>query len=192
MLLEADKVINPLEGSKAARNITAIAIRGIEEGKLIDHICAILCVSLIYLLLKGKSLIEEEKWKVVQSVAAAMVCLLKVRVALADHLAMLGHLPHVVSLMERCDGVKDLANPDAVAVSNSCLQLLNILAESDECIKRLQTTNIVSVLIKTLQPLHPFSSFTLGKMIVLEKLIYLICMLFLYIPPNILCTCSNK
>ena len=46
----------------------------------------------------GKSAIEEEKWKVVQSVTAGILCLLKVRFALLDHVAMLGHLPVVSSV----------------------------------------------------------------------------------------------
>ena len=46
----------------------------------------------------GKSAIEEDKWKVVQSVTAGILCLLKVRFALLDHVAMLGHLPVVSHL----------------------------------------------------------------------------------------------
>ena len=72
-MAESERIIILVEGASAAKNTTAISTN-IEE---------------------GASAIEEEKWKVVQSVTAGVLCLLKVRFALLDHVAMLGHLPQV-------------------------------------------------------------------------------------------------
>ena len=39
MILESDKILAMLEGSKAARNITAISVRSVDEGKsLIEEV----------------------------------------------------------------------------------------------------------------------------------------------------------
>ena len=90
-----------------------------------------------------------------------MICLLKVRPPLADHLAMLGHLPHIVAILERTEKVKDMGNPDSVSIANSALQLINVLSENEECIKRFQSTNVMSILLSSLQPLHTFAAYSL-------------------------------
>ena len=63
--------------------------------------------------------------------------------------------------MDRADAVRDMNSDECEAVSMSCLQLLHVLSESDQCVKRLRGCNAMKSLLKNISPLHRYAAVTM-------------------------------
>lgn len=87
-------------------------------------------------------------------VTHAIVCLLRVREQLADHVAALGYVPKFTSMLSKCPG-----KPARFALGMQCVRVLEVLSKSRGCVGAMGRAGTVRTIVRTLQPLHRDAAF---------------------------------
>jgi DnaJ family protein C protein 13 len=92
----------------------------------------------------------------VTQVTHALICLLRVRTVLGDHVAALGYIPKLVSFLSAASG-----KPSRYSLGIQCVRVLHALASSKNAVVAAARANAMTVLIRSMQPLHRDAGFTL-------------------------------
>jgi len=93
---------------------------------------------------------------VLTQITHAIVCLLRVRAPLADHLTALGYVLRLVQALSASTGKAARYN-----LGVQCVRCLQVCATSKSCVAAAGKANVVPVLVRSMTPLHRDAAFTL-------------------------------
>lgn len=93
---------------------------------------------------------------VMTQVTHAIVCILRVRTALCDHIAQLGYVSKLVQMLGKSAGKKPRHG-----IGVQCMRVIEVLAQQASVVRALSTANAVHTILRTMQPLHRDVGFTL-------------------------------
>ena len=103
----------------------------------------------------GESLVLRGE-DVATQVTHAIVCLLRTRVTLREHVSALGYVDQLVPMLGRCAG-----KPARFDLGIQCVRILQVLAADKVCVVAMAKCNAVREILRSLSPLHRDAAFTL-------------------------------
>lgn len=101
---------------------------------------------------------------VMTQVTHGVVCLGRLRPALCDHAANLGYVGKIVGLLGKATG-----KASRFGLATCAVRVLQVIGARPSCVKTMASHNVVSVVIRSIMPLHRDAAFTLETLLTMLK-----------------------